>query len=338
VWFHRKVEHHCPPQELNDDAVGWLAVGIGLEHGPEDRCPEVDELGDALLVFADAETIQRLTPAAVDTLWNAELEGMIRDGLTALTARGGWEVGPEAVVRELDERGKESAIGHAVVQQLAQGVAREGVDPFFCLDCLEEVVARAEPAERRQRACEAAALGARDVAIDLDELREAMRAPSGAYLARKLATDERREAVRARLRSIVRLGEASMPELVRELRLLLDEPMPEDAADDVLWVALCGSLVQRLEPALTEVSQIVIHSDVVKEKAISVRLDAEAMRALEKLMRDGRSRSQAIRDALMIATDRERWERARKEWAEMMADPAEQALIKEIQRDFFGKG
>jgi Arc/MetJ-type ribon-helix-helix transcriptional regulator len=82
----------------------------------------------------------------------------------------------------------------------------------------------------------------------------------------------------------------------------------------------------------------VIHSGVVKAKAISVRLDAEATRALEKLMRGGRSRSQAIRDALMIATDRERRERARKEWAEMMADPAEQALIKEIQRDFFGKG
>jgi Arc/MetJ-type ribon-helix-helix transcriptional regulator len=125
-----------------------------------------------------------------------------------------------------------------------------------------------------------------------------------------------------------------MPELARELRLLLDEPMPEDAVDDPLWTALCGSLVL---PS-TEVSQIVIHSDVVKEKAISVRLDAEAMRALEKLMRGGRSRSQAIRDALMIATDRERRERARKEWAEMMADPAEQALIKEIQRDFFGKG
>jgi hypothetical protein len=51
VCFHRKVEHHGQPQELDDDAVGWLAVGIGLEHGPEDRCPEVDELGDALLVI-----------------------------------------------------------------------------------------------------------------------------------------------------------------------------------------------------------------------------------------------------------------------------------------------
>ena len=87
------------------------------------------------------------------------------------------------------------------------------------------------------------------MAIGADELRAVMRAPSGASLARKLATDERREAMRARLRSIARLGTATMPELARELRLLLDEPMPEDAVDDPLWTALCGSLVQRLEPA-----------------------------------------------------------------------------------------
>ena len=250
MWFHRKVELHGKPHELDDDAVGWLAVGIGLEHGPEDRRPEVEELGDALLVFADADTIQRLTPAAVDAVWNAELEGMIRDGLAVATAGGGWEGEPEVAVRELDERGKESAIAHAVVQQLAQDVAREGLDPFFCFDCLEEAVTRAEPAERRHRASQAAVVGAREVEIDVDELRAAMRAPSGVLLARTLATNERREVVRARLRSIVRVGEASMPEIARELRLLLDEPMPEDAARDPLWTALCGSLVRRLEPAL----------------------------------------------------------------------------------------
>ncbi len=80
-----------------------------------------------------------------------------------------------------------------------------------------------------------------------------------------------------------------------------------------------------------------IHSETVKEKAISVRLDPEALRALDELMRGGRSRSQAMRDALMIATDRERRERARKEWAEMMADPAEQALIKELREELYGE-
>ena len=81
-----------------------------------------------------------------------------------------------------------------------------------------------------------------------------------------------------------------------------------------------------------------IHYEAVKDRAISVRLDDEAITALDELMRDGRSRSQAIRDALLIATDRERRDRARKEWLEMQADPVEQALIREIRRDFFGEG
>ncbi len=81
-----------------------------------------------------------------------------------------------------------------------------------------------------------------------------------------------------------------------------------------------------------------IHLDVVKEKAISVRLDAEAMHALEELTSGGRSRSQAMRDALLLAAEGDWYVQARKEWLDMQADPAEQALLKEIRRDFFGEG
>jgi Arc/MetJ-type ribon-helix-helix transcriptional regulator len=83
---------------------------------------------------------------------------------------------------------------------------------------------------------------------------------------------------------------------------------------------------------------MVIHSETMAERAISVRLDPQALKALDELMAGGRSQSQAIRDALLLATDREWRARAQQEWAEMMADPAEQALLKEIRRDFFGEG
>jgi hypothetical protein len=246
--FHRKM--HSERDELDLDAIGWLANAVGLVHGPEDRCPAVDKLGDAILV-AEEETIDRLTPAAVDALWNAELEALIREGLNDTAARGGWEGNePEVALTALDALGKESSIARAVVQQVAQSVAHEGLNPFFCLDCLEQAIVHAKPAERRQRACEAAAVGARDLAIEDSELRTAMRTHSGSAFARALATDKRREATRARLRSIARLGTNQIPALAGELRLLLDEPMPEDAADDPLWTALCASLVQLLEPSL----------------------------------------------------------------------------------------
>jgi len=74
------------------------------------------------------------------------------------------------------------------------------------------------------------------------------------------------------------------------------------------------------------------------ERAISVRLDEEALRALEELMRGGRSQSQAVRHALMVASDREWREQARKDAARLAADPAEQAALAEIRRDLFGEG
>jgi hypothetical protein len=74
----------------------------------------------------------------------------------------------------------------------------------------------------------------------------------------------------------------------------------------------------------------------VPERAISVRLDAEAQRALRGLMRGGRSQSQAIRDAILVAANSERLARARAEAAAIVADPAEQAEIAAIREDLFG--
>lgn len=55
-------------------------------------------------------------------------------------------------------------------------------------------------------------------------------------------------------------------------------------------------------------------------------------------MRGGRSQSQAMRAALLIASDREAREQMRKEAAELMADPAEQAEMAAVRRDVFGEG
>jgi Arc/MetJ-type ribon-helix-helix transcriptional regulator len=74
----------------------------------------------------------------------------------------------------------------------------------------------------------------------------------------------------------------------------------------------------------------------VPERAISVRLDADALRAPERLMRGGRSRSQAIRDAIVAASKSEVRERTRADAAAIMTDPAEQAELAAIRRDLFG--
>ncbi|MFL5962281.1 MAG: hypothetical protein ACJ757_05245 [Gaiellaceae bacterium] len=70
------------------------------------------------------------------------------------------------------------------------------------------------------------------------------------------------------------------------------------------------------------------------EKAISVRLDAEAQRALEILVRDGTSQSEAIRSALLAASRAARYERMAADAKRLANDPQDRALIAEI-RDFF---
>ena len=70
------------------------------------------------------------------------------------------------------------------------------------------------------------------------------------------------------------------------------------------------------------------------EKAISVRLDADAQRALESLMASGASRSEAIREALVAAARERRREQMRADAERIGDDPHDRAVIAEI-REFF---
>jgi Arc/MetJ-type ribon-helix-helix transcriptional regulator len=75
----------------------------------------------------------------------------------------------------------------------------------------------------------------------------------------------------------------------------------------------------------------VIRSADMAEKAISVRLDAEAQRALERLMEQGMSQSEAIRQALIDAARERRREQVRADAERVGNDPADRAVIAEIR-------
>jgi hypothetical protein len=80
----------------------------------------------------------------------------------------------------------------------------------------------------------------------------------------------------------------------------------------------------------------VIRSADMADKAISVRLDAAAQRALEFLRRDGVSQSVAIRSALLSAARAERYAQMEADAKRIANDPVDRALIAEIQ-EFFGE-
>jgi Arc/MetJ-type ribon-helix-helix transcriptional regulator len=75
----------------------------------------------------------------------------------------------------------------------------------------------------------------------------------------------------------------------------------------------------------------VIRYEVMADKAISVRLDAEAQRALERLMARGASQSQAIRQALIDAARAAWMEQARADAERIGNDPDDRALMAEIR-------
>ena len=75
----------------------------------------------------------------------------------------------------------------------------------------------------------------------------------------------------------------------------------------------------------------VIRSAGMAEKAISVRLDAEAQRALDRLMGQGVSQSEAIRQALIDAARERRLAQVRADAERVGNDPSDRAVIAEIR-------
>jgi Arc/MetJ-type ribon-helix-helix transcriptional regulator len=65
--------------------------------------------------------------------------------------------------------------------------------------------------------------------------------------------------------------------------------------------------------------------------AISLRLDDEAARALELLMRSGRSRSEAIREAVIDTARRRVYELAAEDAARIAADEDDRREVAEVQ-------
>ena len=69
----------------------------------------------------------------------------------------------------------------------------------------------------------------------------------------------------------------------------------------------------------------------VAERPISLRLDEEATRALELLMRDGKSRSEAIREAVVDTARRRRYELAAADAARVGADEGDRREVAAVQ-------
>lgn len=236
--------------------VVWgLAILFELDVDLGELRPTFDELADAMLVWAgDAET-EELSAQVLETVWSPELETAIRVGLEGLVEHDGfWRRHARLGLTDLAQNGRASKIAHAAIQRVAMELSHEDSGFFFCICCVDEGISNAAPAERRRIALEAATLACRDAGVPSAELRAALRdtllprrADRGRRIARVLATDSRRLAVRARFDRLARLGHAGVPAFSSEVGLMLEGGLPADPDDDELWQATCVALLDRLD-------------------------------------------------------------------------------------------
>ncbi len=233
---------------LFDDFVfepnDWdIAMAIGLAVQPDEDRAALDELADAMLVWAEGPELEELTDRTVDRLWSDDLADGIREGFDRVGAMGDeWATACEAARAEFDRRAGRSAVSRSVVQELAMQLGHLDVPFLFCLCCLDEAVAQVEPDLRREVALAAAVIARRNAQVAENEVRAAL-AHVGKGAVAELARDDRRAAVRARLGRVGRLGRESIPALAAELSAIGAEPLPANPEDDDAWGAVCTALL-----------------------------------------------------------------------------------------------
>ena len=215
---------------LLDDFVfepnGWdMANDIGILVDPETDREALDELADAMLVWADEPVLERLTAEALDRIWSAELQAMVREGLLRLGERAEWAVGVAAALAEFDCNPVGAEVSREVVRHLAMQLGQEDTPFFFCLDCLDDAISEASLEARRALAVRAAVVAVRNAGGRLD------------------GSPAQRAAVRARLGRLGELGCDSLRALAAELRVIAAEPLPALPEDDDVWAVVYERLV-----------------------------------------------------------------------------------------------
>ena len=244
------------------DLLDDLDVGLDLSSVASDVAPMLEALEDT-----SPAAVKEAAAAAVDTVWNGDLERALAAELDEFRKHVSDE--PELVAtidaarEELKRPARENQVAHALVWRAAVALIQRANDNYERMAELEQALAAAPPGTHRRlalRVAPAATLAAHVgdeeaahvVARYAYSLERGAKTPSKrrkqaeTYLARMLATDERRKIVRAALAELAKLGTDEFPLASAALDQLLAEPIPKDPAKDELWVSVVVGLAEEL--------------------------------------------------------------------------------------------
>lgn len=256
---------------IDDDTLGQLLdeIEIGLELNSAG--PIVAPLVQALMDGTHAEALSESAAAAVEALWDAELEQEVRAEFeafrrTAVRDRSPLVPAIDDALAQLAQPARSNHVAHALVWRAALKLLRRANRNHERVAELEHALEHETRLDRRRRltlpiasaASLAAGIGDEESAKAIATYAFAMsgrgrrsRDRATAQLARSLATDDRRQNMRASLAELAELASEDFPLAAAALKELLAEPMPDDPARDELWVDLVvGMAREQLEDAL----------------------------------------------------------------------------------------
>lgn len=256
---------------LDDDTLRELLdeIEIGLELNSAG--PVVAPLVQALIDGTHVEALGEAAGVAVEALWDSELEQEVRaefEGFrhAAVRERSPLVAAVDDTLAELAQPARSNRVAHALVWRATLMLVRRANRNRERVAQLERTLERETRADQRRRLTLPIASAA-SLAADIGDEESAKaiatyafaisaygrrsRERATAELARSLATDERRQDMRASLDELAELAAEDYPLVSAALRDLLAEPVPDDPARDELWVNLVvGMAREQLEDAL----------------------------------------------------------------------------------------
>ncbi|MGH2762564.1 MAG: hypothetical protein ACRDL4_00650 [Thermoleophilaceae bacterium] len=245
---------------IDDNALGELLdeLEIGLELNAAG--PAIEPLLDALIGATPDAALRQAAEQAVEALWDADLQREVRAELEDLREHAVQESTRllptiDSALAELRAPAQQNHVAHALVWRAATKLLRRANRNHERMAELERTLEHAPQARRRSLTLPIAATASLAADIGDEEAAHAVAAyalslttggrrarkqrdHAAARLARSLATDERRRAVRASLTELAELSAEEFPLASLALRELLAEPVPDDPVSDELWVNL----------------------------------------------------------------------------------------------------
>lgn len=234
---------------LDDATLERILDELGISLDVTAKGHAVAPLVDLLAQGAPREEADRVAARVAAETWDEAFAASIRERLAELREDYGARIQAiDAVTRELDRPPAENEVALALVARAAVELWARARRSYSVVSVLEDELEDAPPAEHRSRTLAIAFAAIPMVDLDPAEVSAAVARflsdRDETWLARTLATDERRTAMRRALAQLAGAAGEEFPLAVGAVRSLVGEPTPNDPADDDLWVNLVVGLAQ----------------------------------------------------------------------------------------------